>query len=344
VIWAPFLRAVEVDPAFALPYQHLLDKPARAVDKLRWIDGLLAASAEGWEDWGTRRGALLARNLLLGGEFDPDSMAETIGVGSAINLLAHTQDAEDALLRLLESDLAVRWAATRPGGQQIDILTRDVLLHRGHLAEGRALVTVKPDNEDDAMAQFMELALLGAIPADSASRVAAYWLAEADTDNLYYAIPWWSQVGDTAALVRASEMFHTPRAYLALARGDTADAIRRFSETTLECKPCRLIYATLLDLVGQEDDAAAVLDSGEVSSRLAWMHSRRQFRRHLRPSAFSVLYQFERGRASERVGYRNRAIEAYTYVTDMWANADSILQVNYVEQAKEGLRRLMEER
>ena len=57
----------------------------------------------------------------------------------------------------------------------------------------------------------------------------------------------------------------------------------------------------------------------------------------------TVLWSLERGRVNERLGNRERALEAYAFVAAVWRHADSELQP-VVEEARAGLRRLGGER
>jgi hypothetical protein len=50
----------------------------------------------------------------------------------------------------------------------------------------------------------------------------------------------------------------------------------------------------------------------------------------------------ERGRVAERLGDRETAVKAYTYVSVLWRNADPELQP-YVAEARAGLQRLTSE-
>src|SRR5262249_30413199 len=99
-------------------------------------------------------------------------------------------------------------------------------------------------------ALLSQYALTGAIPADSATRMARSWLTKPG-DGLLFAMPLLANARDTAAIAGAlrttdSVRLHPPpgippiakdffsyalasqRAYLALAKGDTAGALRLF--------------------------------------------------------------------------------------------------------------------
>ena len=54
-----------------------------------------------------------------------------------------------------------------------------------------------------------------------------------------------------------------------------------------------------------------------------------------------VLATLERGRIAERLGQRDKAIQSYRFVADVWRNADPELQP-YVGEARDGLKRVGE--
>jgi len=56
-----------------------------------------------------------------------------------------------------------------------------------------------------------------------------------------------------------------------------------------------------------------------------------------------VLWVLLRGRVGERLGERDRAIQAYAWVAGMWRNADPALQP-YVREARDGVARLTGEK
>ena len=121
-------------------------------------------------------------------------------------------------------------------------------------------------------------------------------------------------------------------AYLALARGDSADARRRLEAVSdslclvAACLPEKRLLAQLLSASGDDWRAAQVLDrwgrSGLPDDT---------------PSA--VLVELERGGMAERLGDTLRARRAYGLVADLWRNADPDLQ-GYVGMAREGMGRV----
>ena len=121
------------------------------------------------------------------------------------------------------------------------------------------------------------------------------------------------------------------RAYLALARRDSAEALRLFdarpdSACFGACTIDDLVHIQLLAARGHLADAAARLERplGGFSPGLL---------------PVEVLRALERGRVNERLGNRERALAGYSLVVAAWRNADPELKP-YVDEARAGLARL----
>jgi hypothetical protein len=71
----------------------------------------------------------------------------------------------------------------------------------------------------------------------------------------------------------------------------------------------------------------------------AELYDRSIFGRHLHATAIPAT--LERGRIAERLGQRDKAIQSYRFVADVWRNADPELQP-YVSVARDGLKRVGE--
>ena len=117
-------------------------------------------------------------------------------------------------------------------------------------------------------------------------------------------------------------------AYLALARADTDVALRQFASVpdsmcAVLCAELKLVTAQLFMSRGRYQEADSLLA--------------RRWTNDIRP--LEIVQALERGRASEQLGKRKEAIDAYTLVVDAWANGDSLVQPA-VQAARDGLRRL----
>jgi hypothetical protein len=214
--------------------------------------------------------------------------------------------------------------------------------------------------------------MIGAVPADSAARAFDRWLRAPNERSVvadppwvarcyraFLAAEWWAERRDTVALARllargdsvARSGRNIPRrvdgladvslarAALALARRDTAEALRRFlafpdslcsgfyAALSPSLAPLKRIRFALLAATGRERDAASLVD--------------RQVTLPLTLSA--ILGTLERARVAERLGDRSGALHAYQFVVAVWRNADPELGA-YVTEARVALTRLAGDR
>ena len=220
------------------------------------------------------------------------------------------------------------------------------LAYRGHLRESAQIAGAIPPSSEAGWL-YTVYGLFGVVPADSVERVFQERRRTSDVELAYNLLPWLAARGDTAAVRAVSRMVETlsreppPRvsrgvlryageatqAYLALARRDSAEALRRFLALpdTL-CPGCYvepMQRAHLLAVKGRDQEAAAQLE--------------RQLPTQWDPRI--VLWTLEGGRVNERLGNRDKAVASYRFVTDVWVHADPELQP-FVEEAKAALVRL----
>jgi len=94
-----------------------------------------------------------------------------------------------------------------------------------------------------------------------------------------------------------------------------------------DCLYEKLIEARLLAAEGQAQQAGAVLDQ--------WVWKAE--------GPFFVLGRLERARIAEALGERQKAIDSYKFVIDVWRHADPELEP-YIREARAGLERLAAER
>ena len=341
-----FDRSIELDSAFAPSYIHMPELALRAQDvegAKRYIRAYLARNRE--ENRAAQTMRMTERMLEFGvrGGEGLDSVltpsALQIG-GQAISGLVLLMDTTETGLRLLRVADSVMWntpATPAPFRQQVRASLVSVLATRGRIAEAARRV------DATTWPLAPELGFLGALPAE---RVDSFIAAALNgPPNTLWQIPaayrWWAQRGDTVRLARAlaimqqrppnpstqSEMAAI-RAHIALARRDTATAIREFAAVSDSicnvnfCYQYRLAKAQLLSAKGMDREAERLLEQEYVPTGVG-----------------SVLWQLERGRVFERLGRRPEAVDAYAYVSAAWNRADSVLQPA-VREAREGLRRL----
>ncbi|MES2179375.1 MAG: serine/threonine-protein kinase [Gemmatimonadota bacterium] len=224
------------------------------------------------------------------------------------------------------------------------------LAFRGHLREAYAL---SPQFEAGWVTQLLKASLVmmnalprreGAVFFDSLSRKAG-----AGPTGSIFALPWWSEHHDTAALRAVAERAEADaaksapgnnaarysrhlgaasRAYLTLARGDTANALTALlalgpTDCIIPFCPYEPLQAAiLLSQRGRLGEAWKILD--DIPNIY---------------NPIGVRWRLERGRVAERLGRRDDAISAYTYVAAVWKSADEQLQPA-VREALAGLQRL----
>ena len=213
------------------------------------------------------------------------------------------------------------------------------LARRGHLSEAFWMI--------HSIVVPAELALFGAVPAESAEARFGHRPAGG--------LAWWARKRDTLALRAAVRSFDSSarantqlsertiaaydlaraQAYLALARGDTTEAIRRFVRVIESvCPGCSwsrlctdiFVASQLLYSRGRDREAERWLDYDVLI---------------VPHPVFDVALALLRGRVAERLGKQEKARAAYRLVAASWARGDPQLQV-YVSEARTALRRLGE--
>lgn len=215
------------------------------------------------------------------------------------------------------------------------------LAYHGRLAEAYALVGA------ESTWLYAILAHLGGIPAESAAvrfgaslRSGSLW-----PPNLAgLGVTIWANHGDTASLSRlaaAAEALRgnrhplaarygrylagASRAFIQLARGDTAGAARALlalpDTACMRCMLVRLKRAELLEAARMDEEAARVLSRDPPGFQLP----------------IEPLWMLYRARVLDRRGESQRAAAAYRYVRDAWLHSDPVLQP-FVREAGERLR------
>jgi len=343
-----FDRAIALDSAFGPSYIHPVDLALNlggAALAQRYIRPYLALDPKDINARGIRFIAGLLDPAKLRSDevrrlidtVPPDVVRHALAGG-----LARWADTTETALKVLEARRAGGDSA-RFFGFGVRPFHAAILAYRGHLREAAQLADADP-----AGYVMLFRAMVGAAPPDSVDAVFAQW-ARTGHPGTRFALPWWASRGDTTMVrntVRLADSLarHPPwpparpmmtyfaaagRGYLALARRDTTEALRRF--TTLSdslcpgavCSQVRLTRAQLLAAVGRDGEAATQLER-EPAAFLDPAH---------------VVRQLERGRVHERLGNRATAVDAYRFVVNAWIHADAELQP-FVEEAKAGLRRL----
>ncbi|MGH7646151.1 MAG: protein kinase domain-containing protein [Gemmatimonadales bacterium] len=343
-----FDRAIALDSAFGPSYIHPVDLALNlggATLAQRYIRPYLALDPKDINARGIRFIAALidpARLRSDEGRRLIDTIPADVVRHALAGGLARWADTAETALRILEARRA-RGDSTAFFGFGLRGFHSAILAYRGHLREAAEMAPPE-------LAGYVLLlrGLVGAAPPDSIDAAFAEW-GRTGNPGVRYALPWWASRGDTArvrAAVRIADSLsrHPPwpplrpimayfagasHAYLALARRDTTEALRRLMAlpdslcASGACYQVKLTRAQLLAAAGRDREAALLLD--------------RQPSTFIEPA--HVFRQLERGRVHERLGNRATAIEAYRFVADVWIHADPELQP-FVEEAKAGLKRL----
>ena len=283
--------------------------------------------------------------------------------------LAQATDADEAVIWVLREMRSGRHSVQGGMDFVTDsFLTRqrlaEALAFRGHLRE--AVEVGAPGFTDTSLARrlfhhdpFVDLALLGRIPDSLAARTfgaalepSADWRRggiRAVLPRYLGGLPWWFARGDSASLhamarrgtavaaapssgiaeLRARYLAAAAFAYLALLRGDSAGAIRRFEAIPdslcifAGCFREKLTLARVLAGRGDDRRAAAVLDEWIDAGMIGPLR---------------VLASLERARIADRLGDRAAARSHYGFVLAAWRRPDAEL-MSFVEEARDGLER-----
>jgi len=346
-----FDRAIALDSAFTPSYVHAiplgLEYRGTAAGR-RYAEAFLTAGARGEYAQSTD---LVVRLL------DPTTRARAIAflADSADSHLFQTVwlalgrwiDSTETLVTIVQARVDAEKKVGKMSNTSVFALPL-ALAARGHITEATQK-TILPV----LLAQF---ALVGGLTTDSAARLARAWVTKPG-EGILYAAPLLAAAHDTATLQSLLQQMearrlHPPpnlppvandargyliaatRAFLTLARGDTAEALRLFDERPdtacfTSCLIDDLVHIQLLAARGRLADAAARLERPLLG-----------FAPGLLP--VEALRALERGRVYERLGDRERAIAGYSVVAQAWRNPDPDLQP-FVSEARAALARLSAE-
>jgi eukaryotic-like serine/threonine-protein kinase len=367
-----FDRAIALDPGFAPAYAHTVELAIRLnrTDLARrYADAYLRLDPTDVNEPSIRIAALLLDPERSGSPETAraiDSASASVLFDVVVGHLQSSADSGEAAIRV------ARALMTRRGGNALQPWSdtsmypqflANQLAHRGRIREAyvvnrRLLLDAGGARFSRFLDPFFMLAIHGVLPESLAAATFRHsfespegWPSNGlNTPRRLRGLAWWLERRDTAAIARfglraeqESKRQTTPRgklrsdylhaaatAYLALAGTDSAEALRLFqaiSDTLCLVNHCfhtKLTEARLLDADGRTREAGAVLD------RWIWGGG-----------TLFGMGLLERGRISEKLGERQKAVDSYQFVADLWRNADSQLQP-YVREARAGLERLAE--
>jgi len=250
-------------------------------------------------------------------------------------------DSSETALRLLRT-MAGRPRSSPQMGQYVDWLPMVLplqLAFRGRFSESYITLGDAPSR------LFAPLALLGAIEPDTARAVFGRWLA-ARNPHVHWALAWWAARSDSASIARLVLVYDSAlatakpenvvqarynaaaaRAYLSLARHDTATALSAFSSLSdtscLRCDLDRLTTAQLLSHAKRFVEADKILRQRLFSS--------------VTPT--EIMIALERGKVATALGHKSDARRSFELVVRAWGNGDAGARTRVVD-AQRGLSRL----
>ncbi|HEY4129735.1 MAG TPA: hypothetical protein VGM50_03930, partial [Gemmatimonadaceae bacterium] len=347
-------RAIALDSSFAPAYvtpislAGYLDGPESA---RKYIHAYLAL-----EPSGPHAQVIRLADLLLdphrSASVDIDRLVDTLSVDqlcAATTLLRHVPDTAETLVRMANA-LAKETAERPPTLRQNCAFTQalDGLQFRGHLHEALRLTSLQAHGLRSTIVFNMARAHM--LPSDVVRAEFKYVLSLAPRTTMTKLYGWWATDGDTAAIQSYLSVFNREldkdrehpdptllanlaagRAYLALARRDTASALRQLVTTSDTLHECwydnRVTAAELLIAAHKYGDAAMRLERRWPGTSGCG-------------NGFDdVLWTMNRARMFERLGRRSEAASEYAFVAAAWRTADAELQP-YVREAQLGAERL----
>jgi len=373
-----FDHAITVDPGFAPAYEHTVELAIRLhrPDLARkYAAAYLRLDSTDANALATRLAALLldserSHTLEVARVIDSASTralitAASFGPGGRLGWWA---DSGEAAIRPLRELITRTGNGAYPSTDSLMYhqFLANALAYRGHMREAyatdrRLILDWKASRFTWSTDPFIRLALLGVIPDSLAASTYARAFEPGSAwpippNNVQprqlRGLPWWQARRDTLSLarfaLRAEQEARTQKgaigklrgrylhaaatAYLELARGDSAGALRLFQsipDTLCIVNICyyeKLIEARLLASQGRARQAGEVLD--------LWVWRAE--------GPLYVLGMLDRARIAESLGERQKAINSYQFVVDVWRHADPELEP-YVREARAGLVRLAAE-
>jgi TolB-like protein len=356
-IVALYDRAIALDSAFAPAYVTpvslvaYLDGPESA---RRYIHAYLALKPSSPHSQSLQLADVLL-DPVRSASIDVDHLVDTLsaeGLCEATTLLRHVADSAEIAVRIARALGRHRDEHGAAGTDRICAMTNAVeeLQFRGHLREAQGTAALGVHWLRPTVTYNM--ARFGMVPVETSRAEFRRILSQARRAQIVKLYGWWAADGDTLAIksylttfalaqndprnslggfarVRASVA--AGRAYLALAKRDTASALRQLLTTTDTLHECwydhRLATAQLLIATHREHEAA---------ERLArrWPGTSR-----CSNGVDDVIWTMERARIFEQLGLRDLAATNYAFVAAAWRTADPELQ-GYVRESHDALERL----
>ncbi|MES2177575.1 MAG: protein kinase [Gemmatimonadota bacterium] len=333
-----FDNAIRADSDFAPAYIHAIELAYRNGAQIgrRYATAFLARSQPGLQQSALTLAIRMGDGELTGASLR--AILDTINpsfAGNALAALRRNPDSSEVIADVLRA--AVK-RIPAPRNAQFKYLLADELAFRGHISEAWQFAV---ENHSYSAA---EIAALGLVPADSAAAIMSSWL-KLQNDASLFMLPALGAARDTVTLAKLkagaearlkgdtssqrravlSYFIAAANAYGVLARGDSAAAtplFDAFSDSVISLGVEQFIRARL---VARKEPARALALLERMTSTSDLLY---------------VARQLERGRIAEKLGERERAVDAYAYVVAAWRNTESPLLRNAVDESKSALSRL----
>ena len=333
-----FDRAIAADSDFAPAYIHTIELAQRYGPEVgrRYAEAYLRRDPRDFEGEGIRLAALASNPRTSVAEFntDFDSSPPRV-IQKAYTALSRLPDSAETAIRLLRR--AIPRAPNPTSDRQVTQLLAYQLAMRGHIAEAWPLA-IKTKSYVAG-----QIAALGLVPRDVADKEIRPW-ANDNGDAFLATIPVLAMLGDTAALRQKADTIEkavsrdtsarkaiplfivaSMRAYIVLAKGDSATATKMFDALpdTLITLPYDIFVRARL--IGKQDPKRAIA----------------LLERHIAtPDLLYPARELERGRLAERVGDTEKAVDAYSFVAAAWRDADAGPLRDGAKEATDALKRL----
>jgi serine/threonine-protein kinase len=334
-----FDKAIAADSDFAPAYIHAIELASRyGTDASRkYAEAYLRRDPRDFEGEGVRLAALAINPRTTPSQLQTeiDTLPPRVAQ-KAFTAISRLPDSAQTTVRLLRG--AIHRAPTPESERSVNGLIASQLALHGRVNEAWP-IAVKAKHYVMA-----EIAGLGLIPADSAKKVLMPLLNERN-DAFMMPIPFLASIHDSVALSQAADRIEVAmrkdtavarqpivnyvvsslRGYAALARSDTAAATRLFESLPDSLVNIPFDVFTRARLIGRTDPKRAIA--------LLERHSPN-------PDLLYTAKELERGRLAEKIGDKERAVDAYSFVAAAWRDPDSPQLRDAAKEARDALQRL----
>jgi len=334
-----FDKAIAADSDFAPAYIHAIELASRYGPEVsrKYAEAYLRRDPRDFEGEGVRLAALVINPKTTPDQFQKeiDTLPPRV-VQKAFTAISRLPDSARTTVRLLRA--AIHRAPTAESERNVNGLIASQLALHGRVNEAWP-IAVKTKNY-----LLAEIAGLGLVSTDSAKKVLMPMLNER-SDAFMMPIPFLAAIHDSTLLTQTADRIEAGmrkdtslarqpiidyvvaslRGYAALARSDTAAAIKLFESLPDTVANIPFDTFTRARLIGRTDPKRAIA----------------LLERHTpTPDLLYTARELERGRLAEKIGDRERAVDAYAFVAAAWADPDLPQLRDAAKEARDALQRL----